>query len=75
MSHTIRSKTYMQVASRERGHRAQIAQVAFALLVLLSLLFWNQIGQPNELGASHKIQEQEQVEPDATTVIDFSNGL
>ncbi len=43
MSNNIRSKTYMQVAARERSHKAQILQVALGLLVLLSILLWNQL--------------------------------
>lgn len=43
MSHNIRSKTYMQVAARERSHKAQALQVGLGLLVLLSILLWNQL--------------------------------
>ncbi len=47
MSHNIRSKTYMQMAARERNHKAQIIQVALGLLVLLSIVLWNQVASNN----------------------------
>lgn len=58
MSHNSRSRTYMQMAARERGHRAQIVQIALALLVLLSIVLWNQLGQPRELGHAEVIEQQ-----------------
>ena len=62
MSHNIRSKTYMQVAARERRYRAQMMQVALALLVLLMILFWNQAGTERDLGASSEIPQQSTVQ-------------
>jgi len=79
MSHTIRSRTYMQVAARERSHRAQVAQVALALLVLLSIVFWNQIHRPAELSATQETEQQTQLQvEDAGEYVgeyDLSNGL
>ena len=75
MSHNIRSRTYMQVAARERGHRAQIVQVALALLVLLSIVFWNQMRHPADMGAAQETEQQTQVQMEETEEYDLSNGL
>lgn len=65
----------MQVAARERGHRAQIVQVALALLVLLSIVFWNQVRHPADLGAAQETEQQTHTQIDDVDVYDASNGL
>lgn len=75
MSHNIRSKTYMQVAARERSQRAQIMQVALALLVLLTILFWNQLGKQGDLGAVDELPQQSSTQIAEPTSTNFWNGL
>ena len=75
MSHNIRSRTYMQVAARERAHRAQIMQVALALLVLLMILFWNQLGKASDRGAASQLEQQGKMQIVEPTAVNAWSGL